>query len=54
MNEKPGHQLLGDRGAADEVPPLEDQRAQPRLGEVAGVDQPVVAAADHDRVVRPR
>ena len=46
------HQLLGDRGAADEVALLEHQRAQPGLGEVAGVDQSVVAAADHDRVVR--
>ena len=49
---EPGHQLLGDRRAADEVALLEDQGAQPRLGEVAGVDQAVVAAADDDRVVR--
>ena len=35
----------------DEVPPLEDQRAQPRPGEVGTVDEAVVAAADDDRVV---
>ena len=52
VNEKPGTQLLGDRRAADQVAPLEDQGAQARLGQVAGVDQAVVAAADHDRVVR--
>ena len=51
MNEKPGMQLLGDRRTADQVALLEHQRAQTRLGEVAGVDQPVVAAADHDGVV---
>ena len=39
-------QLLGDRRPAHQVTPLEDQRAQPRLGEVGAVDQPVVPAAD--------
>ncbi len=46
-----GAELLGDRRPADEVAPLEDQRAQARLGEVGPVDQPVVPAADDDRVV---
>ena len=46
-------QLLGDRRAADEVPALEDQRAQAGLGEVRAVRQAVVAAADDDRVVGP-
>ena len=44
-------ELLGDRRAADEVAPLEDQRLQAGLGEVGAVDQAVVAAADDDRVV---
>jgi hypothetical protein len=47
-----GHQLLGDRRAADQVPPLEHQGAQARLGEVAGIDQAVVTAAHDDGVVR--
>ena len=47
-----GDQLLGDGCATDDVTPLDDQRAQARLGEVRAVDQPVVAAADDDRVVR--
>jgi hypothetical protein len=45
------HQLLGDRRAADEVALLEDERAQPGLRQVAGVDEPVVPCADDDRVV---
>ena len=34
VNQKPGPQLLGDRRAADEVAPLEDQRlaARPSRG----------------------
>ena len=36
-----GHELLGDRGAADEVALLEHQRAQAGLGEVAGVVSPL-------------
>ena len=47
---EPGDQLLGDRRAADDVAPLDDQRLQARLGEVRAVDQAVVAAADDDRV----
>ena len=46
-------QLLGDGRAADEVPALEDERSQARLGEVGAVGQAVVAAADDDRVVGP-
>ena len=52
MKWKPGPQLLGDRGAADEVAALEDEHLQAGLGEVGAVDQAVVAAADDDRVVR--
>ena len=51
VNLKPGPQLLGDRRAADRSAAFEDQRAQPRLGEVRTVDESVVAATDHDRVV---
>ena len=47
-----GDQLLGDGCATDDVAPLDDQGAQARLGEVRTVDQSVVAATDHDRVVR--
>ena len=42
--------LLGDRGPADQVAPLQDQRLEARLGEVGPVDQPVVTAADNDGV----
>ena len=48
---EPGHQLLGDRRAPDAVVLLEHQGAQPRLREVRRVGEPVVAAADDDRVV---
>ena len=44
-------ELLGDRGATDQVAPLEDQRLEPGLGQVGAVDQAVVAATDDDRVV---
>jgi len=44
-------QLLGDRGPTDEVPALQDQGPQSRLGQVGTVGQPVVSAADDDRVV---
>ena len=46
-------QLLGDRRAADDRAALQDERAQAGLREVRRVRQPVVAAADDDRVVRP-
>ena len=45
------HDLLGHGGAADDVAALEDERLQPRLGEVGAADQAVVPAADDDRVV---
>jgi hypothetical protein len=48
-----GMQLLGDRGTADEVPALEDQRPQAGLREVGAVDEAVVPAADDDGVVAP-
>ena len=51
MKLKPGSQLLGDRGAADEVAALEDERLEAGLGQVGAVDQAVVAAADDDGVV---
>ena len=44
-------ELLGDRGAAEDVALLEDERLQPGPGQVGGADEPVVAAADDDRVV---
>ena len=50
---EPRPELLGDRRAADEVASLEDERPQPGLGQVGAVGQPVVAAADDDRVVGP-
>ena len=43
--------LLGDRGAAEHVPPLEHEHLAPRAGEIGGVDEAVVAAADDDDVV---
>ena len=49
---EPGDQLLGDRRATDDVPALDDQRAQAGLGQVGAVDQSVVTATDDDRVVR--
>ena len=53
VNQKPGPELLGDRGAADEMAPLEDQGLQAGLREIGAVDEAVVAAADDDRVVGP-
>ena len=47
----PGPDLLGDAGAAEQRPALEDDHAEPGTGEVCGRGQPVVPAADHDRVV---
>ena len=51
MKLEAGMQLLGDRGAADQLAPLEDQGPQAGLREVGAVDEAVVAAADDDRVV---
>ena len=46
-------ELLGDRRPTDEVAPLDDQRLEAGLGQVGAVDEAVVAATDHDRVVGP-
>ena len=43
-----GRDLLGDRRAADHVPPLEHERPQPRLREIERRDEAVVAGADDD------
>ena len=48
---EPGDDLLGEGCAAEEVTTLEHQDLEPGSGEVGRVHQPVVAAADHDRVV---
>ncbi len=48
-----GPQLLGDGRAADQVTPLQDERAQARPGQIGAVGQAVVAAADDDGVVGP-
>ena len=44
--------LLGHAGAAEDVAALEHAHAQARAREVGGGGEPVVAAADDDRVVR--
>src|SRR5690606_12563284 len=46
----PGHDLLGDDGATDDVAPLEDGHAIAGLRQVRGGDQAVVAGADDDDV----
>ena len=46
-----GRDLLRDAGTPDDVPPLQHDRPQSRAGEVERRGQPVVSAADHDRVV---
>jgi hypothetical protein len=48
---EPGVQLLRDRGAANELPSLQDQGLEPRLRQVRSIDQAVVAATDDDGVV---
>ncbi len=45
-----GPQLLGRRAAAQHVPPLEHAHLLPGLGQIRGAHQPVVPAADDDRV----
>jgi hypothetical protein len=45
-----GPQLLGDAGAAEDVAALEDAHAHAGAREVRARGQPVVAAADDDRV----
>ena len=44
-------ELLGHRGAAQDVALLEDEGLHAGAGEIGGADQAVVAAADDDRVV---
>ena len=46
------HDLLGDGSAAQHVSSLQHEHAPAGPGEVGGADQAVVAAADHDGVVR--
>ncbi len=46
-----GKHLFGDGGAAEHVPALEHEHLASRAGEVGGAGQPVVPAADDDRVV---
>ena len=41
-----GEQLLGDRGATEDVALLEDERLQAGAGEIGRADEPVVAAAE--------
>ena len=48
-----GDDLLGDRRTAEDVTPLEHDRAQARACQIGRRDQAVVAAADDDRVVGP-
>ena len=45
-----GMDLLGDGRAADDVAPLEHERAQPGLGQIGRGDEAVVPAADDDDV----
>ena len=44
------HDLLGHGGAAEHVPALQDEHAPAGPREIGGTGQPVVAAADDDRV----
>ena len=46
-----GVDLFGDGGAAEHVAALEHENFLPRFREVGGVDEAVVASADHDDVV---
>ena len=46
-----GEDFLGDGGAAEHVPALQDEHAPPRTREVGRMNQAVVATADDDRVV---
>ena len=45
---EPRRDLLGDRAAADDRPPLEHERLQSGLRQVEGGGQAVVAGADDD------
>src|SRR5689334_5306501 len=46
-----GEDLLGHRGAAEHMAPLEHEDLLARAREIGGVNEPVVPAADHDDVV---
>ena len=48
---EPREHFLGDRRAADDMPALEHQHPPPGARQVGSGGQPVVSAADHDRVV---
>ena len=48
---KPREKLLGDGRTTHDVSPFEDQGSESCLGEIGTVDQSVMAAADHYRVV---
>jgi len=48
---KAGEDLLGDRGASDDVAPFEDQDLLAGAREIRRVDEPVVPASDDDDVV---
>ena len=45
-----GVEFLGDRGATEDGTALEYAHGEPRLGEVAGAGEAVVAAADDDHI----
>src|SRR5437867_3158035 len=49
---EPRRRLLGDAGAAHQLAPLEHEHPPSRTGEVRRGDEPVVARADDDDVVR--
>ena len=49
---EPGPDFFGDAGAADDVPPLEDEHRHPGPRKVARGDEAVVSGPDDDDVVR--
>jgi hypothetical protein len=51
MKKKPRKNLFGHRGAPKHVTPLQHQHFLSSLGQVRGIDQPVVPAANHNHVV---
>jgi hypothetical protein len=48
---KAGDDFFSDRRSAQYVSPFKHQDSLACFGEISGVDQAIVAAADHDRVV---
>ena len=48
---KPGIDFFGDGGAAEHVAALEHENFFAGLAEIGGVDEAVMASADHDDVV---